>query len=176
MKLPTLYHVSFKNVGSHVWTPRLPAGKAPGDLTTPTKPKGKILQFKEHDTPRICCAETLEGCMMAVYPNIQHYFEDSKYKYPHVDFYYYQARLPRDIGIEQLQSPDVLQQRRYVWDAHITREWDILIPVRMELRGHLRMYNTADRRNWISTHPFGDSDIPKKDVSPPIRYEILERY
>lgn len=162
-RIPTLYHISFQKHVEAIWTPMAPASN--GDT--------KKSLYTEPDTPRICCSETLEGCFMAVYPNVSMYFEDAKYKYPHMDFYYYCPVLPRNIKDNDVLSPTLLTDKGLVWDAHITREWDVLVPVRMLLSGRVRFHNTAQRKGWVTTHPFNDSSLPLRDVCPPIEIERL---
>lgn len=162
LHVPTLYHISFQEHPEAIWTPMAPAGNA--DVTKS--------RYPEPDIPRICCSETLEGCFMAVYPNVSAYFEDPKYKYPHMDFFYYCPVITR-IHDKDVLTPEQLTERAYVWDAHVTREWDVLVPVKMLLSGKVRFHNTSKRKDWITTHPFNDSSLPLRDVCPPIEIERL---
>jgi hypothetical protein len=133
----------------------------------------KSVTYPEPTFERICCSESLEGCFMAVYPNVYVYFEDKKYNYPHMDFFYYTPVITSKIKDSELLSPDELTKNHYVWDAHVTREWDILVPVKMVLTGKIRFLNTSNAKDWITTHPFDNETNAVRDVCPPIEMERL---
>ena len=167
-QIPTLLHLSFKRIPNGVWYPRQPAGmKWNKRLNIKRK-------YPEPDFKRICVSETIDGCFMAVYPNIHQFFEDAQYDYPHVDFYYYMVDSKRELTEKEVLSPLQLTDKQYVWDAHLTREWSILVPVHMRLKGRVRFHNTANEPNWIETFPFDDNANDLKTVCPPLRYEFLE--
>lgn len=154
-----LYHLSFAKLQTAVWKPRLPSGYATETVSS----------FREHDIPRICVSSSIEGAFYAVYPNVAKYFEEEKY--PHMDFFVYSP----DVRLStKIMTPEELTRKRYVWDAHVTKEYDILTPVRMRPNGKVRFFNTTSQE-WIKTRPFDDPTQPLVDIAPPAKYEILHK-
>ena len=171
--IPKLYHISFKRFNDHVWNPKHPDG-----METNGKYIKKANGHIEPDLKRICCSQSLKGCFMAVYSNVSHYFELPKYNYPYMDFFYYMPEIPKNIKDEDILSHQELTDKNYVWDAHITKEWSILIPVKMICKGKVRFHNTVNTNvdEWIKTFPFNDDKNKERIICPPLRYEIMERF
>lgn len=170
MNIPTLFHISFENKNDSIWTPRLPYGYGMEPLDTK-----KTTKLTEYDMPRICCSESLSGCFYAVYPNVSKYFESKEYNYPHMDFYFYQAIIGNDFPTDKIYTPDFLTRAKYVWDAHITKEWDILIPVEMKQVGRVRFNNTT-KGKWLTGYPYNDKRLDLREIAPKCEYKILQLY
>ena len=166
--VPKLYHISFKLAEEEIWTPRTPDSGGEGK---------KIIgdYYEEPAIERICCSETLAGCFMAVYPNVYNYFEDEFFNYPYMDFYYYSPLLPKTMDTKDILDPEILTEKEYVWDAHLTREWSILIPIKMQHVGSVRFFNTVKKRNWVKTYPFNNKRYKEKIVCPSVEYNIIKR-
>lgn len=150
LKLPTLYHLSFRSDLAGNWKPRLPAGSE----TVGNGP------FMEPMVPRVSLAPTIEGCFAGIYPNISKLFEEKNY--PHM---YFSVYSPVILGTERVWTPEAMVKNRLVWDAFFTQEYAILDPVEMKLVGEVKVLNT----NKLPTkmiHPFNDSAIPEKSVGP----------
>jgi hypothetical protein len=159
-----LYHISFREVPTGIWHPKLPDGS----VDSPTKDStGK---YPEPDVARICVAETLAGCFYAVYPNVSFYFEQKKF--PWMDFFYYKPVIQKKTRV---WTPGYLTKQRMVWDAHLTKEHAILDPVVMTLAGRVRFFNTSNQP-WIKTRPFNDESEKELEVAPPARHRIIETY
>ena len=159
-----LHHLSFlPNLPKKV-LPKIPDGIDP-----------KInhnCEYPEPLTERICFSSTIEGCFRALYPNVCHFFE--KHHYPYIDIFQYQAIFK---GGERYLPPEVLTSLRFVWDAHITKEYWVLDPVKIKKVAHLRFKNPGKNITQLKTRPFNDPKKPKRNYVGPknIHYINLER-
>lgn len=150
---PPLYHISFKHRDSAIWQPTTPDGLIVPKLKTITT---------EPTTPRICVSETLEGCLRAIWGNIN----KLAMLHPYLDFHVYQPRL--DVSTK-LVDTDTLTKSKLVWDAWYTKEWWITSPVSMDVVGKLRLYKPTPP--LISIHPFNDPKLPALPHSPSLKYK-----
>ena len=169
-----LYHISFEEKEDTVWIPRKPYEDY---IETEEDIKNKDVEssgFGEPSFHRICCSENLAGCFMGVYPNVSKYFEEKEYNYPHIDFFFYSPILKNINKDKDLLTPQQLTSKRYVWDAHVTKEWNVLVPVKLILVGKVRFFNTTKTNPWITTHPFNDNSLKEESVSPQVKYKILQ--
>lgn len=155
-------HLSFKGDLEGLWYPRQPAGYEHG-------PKNELL--RETSIPRISFSPTYLQCFQAIYRNVSHYFEEQKF--PHMDFYVYTPILT---GKERIITPDILTQRRMVWDAHITEEHCILDPVKVVLHSKIRILNSAKVQE-ITVYPYNNRRLKAERIKPAqIECRILRRY
>lgn len=156
---PELFHLSFNDKLEGLWRPKLPDGSE--------LPSG---QYAEPNTPRISFSPTIEGCFRAIYPNISHLFEVKKY--PYLVFRVYRPILTDKI---HLVTPDELTKEKQVWDAHVTREYHTEQAVKMVKVGKV-MVKSPKNKSFLKTHPFGDKQLPPKNVGPKhIEWEWVER-
>lgn len=70
-----------------------------------------------------------------------------------------------------LVTPDELTKEKQVWDAHVTREYHTEQAVKMVKVGKV-MVKRPKNESFLKTHPFGDKQLPPKNVGPKhIRWE-----
>ena len=162
MNLPILYHLSFSPVMGGLVKPRAPTGYT-----------GNGGLFGEPDVPRVCFSDIIEGCFYAVYPNISHLFE--KKKYPYIDMFLYTADTS-GLKDHDVMLPAMLTEKRFVHDAHETREYWVLKPVVLTLSKKLRFYNTSSGKDSVSYFPFDNKKEKLRFLSPYVKYVVLNDY
>lgn len=161
IKLPKLYHISFRDNLEGIWTPRPPDG-------LPEEPQEDGFPYPEPAIGRISLSSTLKGCFLGIYPNIFRYFEEDNY--PYLSFSVYS---PVFTGKELLVTNEKILKDKLVWDAHITDEWWILNKVQMKLVGKIQVINP---RKTITkfTYPFNDRSYPQIDFRIPSVIEVVK--
>lgn len=140
--MDSFFHISFNKNLEGTWKPQLPAGtelNIKSDLSEP-------------EIPRISIAPSIKDCFRAVYPNISKYFEIENY--PYLKFQVYQPKIESSTKILNWED---LNSKRYVHDAHITKESWILSPVKMLWIAEIEIYNTNKKGNQLFYRPFNDS-------------------
>jgi len=141
-----LYNISFRSDLPTIWKPKDVEGND-GDVNN---------IFTEPSTPRICLSPTLEQCFKAIYPNISKFFEIENY--PYMVFNVYQAM---NIDNKFLIYPNTLTEKRWVLDAHLTKEHWYLNNLKMANMGKIKINNT-NRSKMIKGHPF--DDVKEKEI------------
>ena len=99
---------------------------------------------EEKQTERICMSESIEGCLTSIGWNrleraFQEYFEDNG-EYLKVTILIFDTE---NLDNKYLISPEELDEKGYVPDAYITKEWWYLLPAKpdfLEIK-HLYDYN-----------------------------------
>tara|TARA_Y100001956_G_scaffold33365_1_gene32753 strand:- start:1338 stop:1844 length:507 start_codon:yes stop_codon:yes gene_type:complete len=136
----TLYHVSFNDSLPEVLNPQLPAGS---ELATGDE------KYPEPEVDRVCLAETVTGCIRAMWPNISKMVVEEGHKV--LTMHVYEAV---DLKKTKMYSPEVLAQIKYVWDAELTGEWWSVEPVKIR---HLRKIEVHFDTNgkWTMVKPYG---------------------
>lgn len=162
ISIPPLYHVSFSGELPNLLRPQLPAGM---DAEQQTSKDGQLeeARFPEPgDIERTSFGLTIEGCVMATYPNWYHYFEDKRYNYPYVDMWVYVAA-PKRGNI--FVSDDELSNGRLVWDAKANGEWWALNDISVTKYARIRVLNTNSvKSRYIK--PFGDESESAFEAGP----------
>lgn len=159
------YHISFNGKLTGEWSPKTPAGF--------DHVKDRIAfddNMAEPKLPRICLANTIEGCFHAVYPNVYNLY-GSGYR-SRLQFYVYQTYV--DTSSDQFVGNAKLTNDRLVWDAHITGEVWWLANTKMRLYQLVKI--GVDRNKVIRTHPFGDNDYSEKFCGYIPKIEIVKRF
>ncbi len=141
-----MYHLSFESDKSGLWIPR----KVGGEYKEGWEPS-----FIEPDTPRICVSDSLEGCFAAIVPNIISLLREDL---PMV----FSVYSPRKAIITE--DPYSLASKRYVLDAHVTREHWIQSPTEMKEVGKIEVkFDIED--GWNLYHPFNDEKIEQRWIA-----------
>lgn len=156
------YHISFQDNLEGIWYPTTPKGSNTSEKT----------DFSEPDIPRISVAPSIENCFRAIYPNISENFEINKL--PYMDFFVYH---PLEIIKKKTLNWEELTKRKYVHDAHVTKETWIIEPVKMILISKIRIFNTDKPNNELFYRPFDDEKQKSLYHSPKnIDIRILKQY
>lgn len=153
-----LIHLSFEDDLEGVWNPKQPLGEN---------------WTKEPSARRISVSSGIRGAFWALYPKISQYFEEQKL--PSLTMYAYSPRLNKDTVVI---PPTILTKRRYVHDAHMTKEHWILSSVYMKLLFEVTIYNT--NKSPVQLYrPFNDQGFERIFLAPKyVDYEIkpIEHY
>lgn len=137
------YHISFKEDLAGIWTPRLPVGS---ELEASQDAK-----YSEPNIPRISLAPSIEKCFTSIYPNVSQFFEEKRY--PYMDFFVY---TPKDkLNKNDFTSAKELTEKRYVWDAHVTKEIWVTKPIELLLINKVRIFNPGKNAPFQLVKPFG---------------------
>lgn len=164
MKLPKkIYHVSFNG--------DLPSKLRPRKPHSDKTKEDKESVFYEDLPPRISFASNIRRCIIAIYPNIGHFFDDPKFNYPYMDLYVYGAILTDKY---KTISEDVLKKE--LNDYHITKEICLLESIVVDKVGKIRLFNDGEDAKKIYYYPFKDKRNGSHFISPEPRFEVLEQY
>lgn len=154
-----LFHISFRGNLEGVWEPKLPDGDYIGKK--PTK------YSEPDDINRISVSSSIDGCLKAIFPNVDKLFE----KYPSLDFFVYAATFNANSKC-RLVTPEELTDKRYVHDAHVTQEHWLLDPYPMRLYERITVKALLEEK-WTQYKPFNDPHEKLKDLAPP--FEVIDR-
>ena len=159
-KIPELFHISFRDNLSGMWTPKNPAGNNHSIKSNLSEPK----------TPRISCSSSIIKCFYAIYPNISKYFEENMY--PHMNFIVYSPVLN---GNEKIWTPEYLTKQKLVHDAYMTDEYCILQKVHILKIGELIVYNPLIKNKHpkeIEYRPFNNPKFGKRFLCYEVDYKF----
>lgn len=147
------------------------------DLPTtlmPKQPQGSEHYDPQHFTyedlpPRVSFAPTIEQCWMAIYKNIDMYFD--RHLFPYMDMYVYAY----DGTVKSIGNviPESVMAKR-VHDYHVTGEVAYTKPVRIRKVAKVRFWNTEPQAERIEYTPFNDKAYPKRLLCTRPLYYILE--
>lgn len=151
-------HISFNGELPTILTPRQPDGSG-----------GEITKFSELLPARVSFAPTVQQCILGVYPNVSHFFEDPDYNYPYMDFYVYGATLTKDTKT----IPQATLQKKLI-DFYVTDEVAVIEPIAVELVGKIRFINQEPNVDEIWFHPWAKKNESSLYAGPRATYEILE--
>lgn len=150
--MKTLYFVSF-DPNLTVLSPRLPDGWTDEDH-----------ELKEYDTPRVSAAESITGCIRAIYPNYVDIFDNPDRK--DISAWAYEI-VPRNNKGLVWVPPKKLAKDKLVWDAHITGEWNAHSDVTLSKPKRITIRATTDSYT-LYAHPYGDTSIKERSVGPAV--------
>ena len=165
-----LFHVS-ADPNLHWLYPRLPK-----QLTTTEAQNAMLEDLK---TPRICFAETIEGCILGIQINQNQVFIIPKVNY--VDWY---VHSPLNLTVSDTVSNIELIKQLKVFDAHITGEWWVINPVQVKKLYKIRIYRSTEQDKPIVYLPFdGKVIVDKRYLNKEgkienyqLKYEIKKQY
>lgn len=149
-----LFHVSFNGNLEGVWYPKLPdgGGGTPGKYPEPD------------DQLRTSVSTSVEGCLIAVFPNVSQLFEE----HSDIDFHVYTVDFSRSKNIEIVDT-EILTKKRFVHDAHVTKEAWIITPCYMRYVEQITV--TADMNGtWLRYKPFNDAKEEFRELAPHFKY------
>ncbi len=152
-KYNRLYHISFNVALSGILKPQVPAGYDGGEGIN-----------AEPNLPRICMGLTVEGCVRAIYKNIENLFTVKGY--PHVDLHIYVAKVGNR---NDIVTPEVLTGLGFVHDAHITEEHWLVNPIRVRRSGDIVRVHNPGNYTPEKYRPFDDKKYYLTDYGPSLK-------
>lgn len=149
MGLPELFHISEKQLPL-VLKPRLMEYHS-------SNTGGEKTIYTEADIPRVSFSPTVYNCFTAVFPLIQDYMQSAAGIKNGIFFQVYKAKP----GINtRYMTPEALTKKRYVWDAHATKEHWFLDPIDIVFCGVVKVtYDPGP--DWLDLYPYDDSKETK---------------
>lgn len=159
--LESLFHISFNGNLPNTLFPRQPEDS--------NFKKKKTSPLTEDLPNRVSFSPSIQQCFSAIYPNVSKYFEELKY--PYMTFFVYSPIM--NTG-KKLKRELVYSK---VWDAHFTEEecFYTKVDIRKVAKINILRPNDNNQKD-IVIHPFNDTSLPKRFVSPTVKFKITEQY
>ena len=139
-----------------------------GETFTPRVPETRMINkgLENGETPRICFTEcnpfsdkSIDQALAAKIDfNYYKEFTDKKYA----------IYVPENNNIKKIHNKEIVD-KKYVYDAFITKEMWILEPIKIKKIGEI--YLTSNIKEEKEFHPFNDNNLKKTD-----KYRIYEWY
>lgn len=142
------YHVSPSGTLPSLLKPRLPQGE-PG-----------VVSYPEPKIPRVSFSDSIARCISAIFPTIGDVLDHPVDK--STELFVYEL-----VGYEKsaLIPWQVLSEKRYVHDAHITHEAWVTKECRIKKLGSVFIYNTSQVPD-IDYRPFDDLSLEPRHYGP----------